>query len=58
MLEMDRIIYPNRPRSQALRPQCPASAGGTKGEVSFETKQKQRQEEIDSLKMALDMLKQ
>lgn len=42
----------------ALRPQCPASAGGTKGEVTFEQKQKQRQEEIDSLKMALDMLKQ
>lgn len=41
----------------ALKPQCPASAGGTKGEVTFEERTAQRQAEIDSLKMALTMLK-
>eukprot|EP00392_Amoebophrya_sp_AT5.2_P003882 g3887.t1 len=41
----------------ALKPQCPASAGGTKGEVTFEERTAQRQAEIDSLKMAMQMLK-
>jgi len=41
---------------QALLPECPASAGGTKDEVSFEERQGQRQAEIDSLKQALEML--
>ncbi|CAD7928782.1 unnamed protein product [Amoebophrya sp. A25] len=40
----------------ALKPQCPASSGGTKGEVTFEERTAQRQEEIDSLKQALEML--
>lgn len=41
---------------QALLPECPASAGGTKDEVTFEERQAQRQAEIDSLKQALEML--
>merc|ERR1719464_1650611 len=40
---------------QALLPECPASAGGTKDVVTFEERQKQREAEIESLKQALEM---
>lgn len=43
---------------EALLPTCPVWAGGTGGTVSHETRQLQRQDEIDALKDALEMLKQ
>jgi len=41
---------------EALLPECPASAGGTKDVVTFEERQNQREAEIESLKQALEML--
>jgi len=40
----------------ALKPMCPAEFGGTKDVVTFEEKQAKVKEEIESLKMAMDML--
>lgn len=40
----------------ALVPMCPPEHGGTKGVVSFEERTAQREEEIASLKQALEML--
>lgn len=54
--DTNREVENNNKQRKDLLPMCPPELGGTKNVVSFEERSAQKQEEIESLKAALEML--